>query len=126
MSPAVSEPARRPVGHDVLTALVKLQDLDLMIREAADPRQADEVSKLGFPIGGLDQLRAAREVLAAGVEPRFLRLYDAAVRRYGGRALVPVANRTCLGCSAVQPTGVSPDPKRITSCQSCGRILYPL
>jgi predicted nucleic acid-binding Zn-ribbon protein len=114
------------VVSDVLTALVKLQDLDLMIREATDPRQADEVSKLGFQMGGLEQLRAARAALAAGVEPRFLRPYDAAVRRYGGRALVPVVNRTCLGCSAVLPTGRSADPQRLTCCQSCGRILYPL
>lgn len=127
VKPTAGETARRPApAPDVLVALVKLQDLDLMIREATDPRQADEVSKLGFKVEGIEQLRVARAALASGVEPRLLRLYDAAARRYGGRALVPVANRTCLGCSAVLPTGLTPDPKRITSCQSCGRILYPL
>lgn len=112
--------------RDPLTLLVLLQDLDLMIRDATDPGQADAISKLGFRMEGVEQLRAARAALAAQIEPRVLRLYDAAARRYPGRALVPVANRTCLGCSAVLPTGLTPDPRRVTNCQSCGRILYPV
>jgi predicted nucleic acid-binding Zn-ribbon protein len=127
VKPTGGDAARRPAAvRDVLTVLVKLQDLDMLIRDATDPRTVDEVSRMGFKVEGVEQLRAAREVLAAGVEPRLLRLYDAAARRYGGRALVPVANRICLGCSGVLPTGLTPDPKRIISCQSCGRILYPL
>jgi predicted nucleic acid-binding Zn-ribbon protein len=115
-----------PAARDELTALVKLQDLDLMIREASDPRQADEANRLGFKMEGIQRLRDARQQLAAEIEPRLLRVYEAAARRYGGRALVPAANRTCLGCSAVQPTGMRPDAQGISSCQSCGRILYPL
>jgi predicted nucleic acid-binding Zn-ribbon protein len=127
VKPTAADAARRSAAaRDVLTALVKLQDLDLMIREATDPHQADAVSKMGFKTEGVGLLHAARQALASEVEPRLLRIYDAAARRYGGRALVPVTNRTCLGCSAVLPTGLIPDPKRITSCQSCGRILYPL
>jgi predicted nucleic acid-binding Zn-ribbon protein len=128
---SVKSAAGGPVKHpsperDVLTALVLLQDLDLMIRDATDPHQADAVAKMGFKTEGVEQLRTARSVLAAQVDPRLLRLYEAAARRYGGRALVPVANRTCVGCSAVLPTGLTPDPRRVTNCQSCGRILYPL
>ena len=58
----------------------------------------------------------------------FLRpgLYKVAAGRYQGRAVVPVKDRTCLGCSAVQPTGFEADPQRLLTCQSCGRILYPV
>ncbi len=125
---AAPRPPVRPAAEpkDALTALVMLQDLDLMLRDATDPKQADAVSKLGFRMEGVEQLRAARAAVAARIEPRILRLYEAAAKRYGGRALVPVANRTCLGCSGVLPTGRTPDPTRILNCQSCGRMLYPL
>jgi predicted nucleic acid-binding Zn-ribbon protein len=123
---AASAPAAAAPTRDELTSLVLLQDLDLMIREAIDPAQADAVGKLGFKTEGVAQLRAAREAVAAQVEPRILRLYEAASKRYGGRAIVPVTNRTCLGCSGLLPTGRIPDATRLVSCQSCGRILYPL
>jgi hypothetical protein len=125
--------AAKPAGtgpaigaHEALVALVVLQDLDLMIRDAIDPKQADAVTKMGFKTEGIEGLRAARGAVAAQLDARTLRLYEAAARRYGGRALVPVANRICLGCSAVLPTSLTPDPRRILNCQSCGRILYPL
>ena len=70
-----------------LTTLVLLQDMDLMIRDATDPEQAKEVSRLGFKVEGLDALKAAREKLAASIEPRVLRLYKLAASRYAGRVI---------------------------------------
>ena len=121
------EPAPGPEpGRNPLTALVLLQDLDLLIRDATDPKQAAEVQRLGFRTEGIDGLKAARAQLAATLEPRTLRMYEQVARRFGGRAIVPVRNRTCLGCSGVLPTGRANDADRILACQSCGRILYPL
>jgi predicted nucleic acid-binding Zn-ribbon protein len=109
-----------------LTTLVLLQDLDLMIRDASDPEQAEEVSRMGFKVEGLETLKKAREELASSVEPRILRLYQVAAGRYAGRAVVPVKERVCLGCWAMQPTGFEAHLDRLATCQSCGRILYPL
>jgi predicted nucleic acid-binding Zn-ribbon protein len=120
------EPAAAPPSRDPLTTLVLLQDLDLLIRDASDPKQAAEVHRLGFRTEGMDGLKTARAQLAATLEPRTLRLYEQVARRFAGRALVPVKNRICLGCSGVLPTGRPTDSDRILACQSCGRILYPL
>lgn len=114
------------VTHDPLTTLVLLQDLDQMIREASDPKQAEAVNQMGFPTGGVEGLKAAREEMTSRLDRRTLRLYEAAARRYGGRAVVPVRNRTCLGCSALLPTGRATNPAQVATCQSCGRILYPV
>lgn len=110
----------------VLTNLVLLQDLDLMIRDAEDPQQTEEVNKMGFKVEGLKSLRAARDELAESIEPRVLRLYTVASSRYIGRAVVPLKDRVCLGCWALQPTGFGTNTSRVATCQSCGRILYPL
>jgi len=122
-----AEPAEEAIAsRDPLTILVLLQDLDLLLRDAADPSQAQESVRMGFKVKGLEGLREARQQLAAGLEARILRQYEAAAKRYAGRALVPLKDRICLGCSGVIPTGASRDPHRILTCQSCGRILYPL
>ena len=110
----------------LLTAIVLLQDLDLMIREAQDPAASEEVARLGFRVDGMEQLLAAREEMARTIDRRALSLYKVAAGRYQGRAVVPLKDRVCLGCSAVQPTGFETDMARLATCQSCGRILYPL
>jgi predicted nucleic acid-binding Zn-ribbon protein len=120
-----TKPATPPLGG-ALAALVLLQDLDRMLHDAADPRHSEEVSRLGFSLEGLPALRAAREELAAGLDRSALRLYDAVAKRYAGTTVVPVRNRTCLGCSAVQPRSFVPDRGKPSTCQSCGRILVPL
>jgi predicted nucleic acid-binding Zn-ribbon protein len=124
--PTAEAPPETGAPRDPLTILVLLQDLDLLLREASDPKQAEEAARMGFKSEGLEELRAGRELLAASLEPRVLRQYEAASKRYAGRALVPLKNRTCLGCSGLLPTGAPMDPHRILTCQSCGRILYPL
>jgi predicted nucleic acid-binding Zn-ribbon protein len=100
--------------------------MDLMIRDATDPVLAKEVSRLGFKLEGLESVKSAREKLAASIEPRILRSYELAAGRYAGRGVVPVKDRTCLGCWAIQPTGFEAHTDRIAACQSCGRILYPI
>lgn len=112
--------------RSALTTLVLLQDLDLMIREANDPEQTEEANRMGFGVEGLPGLQTVREELAGTLERRTLNLYQVASKRYGGRAVVPVKDRTCLGCWAMQPTGFETRFNRVILCQSCGRILYPL
>lgn len=124
--PDAEAPEETSAPRDQLTILVLLQDLDLLLREASDPTQAAESERMGFEVKGVEEVRVAREALAATVEPRVLRQYENASKRYAGRAIVPMKNRICLGCSGLLPTGASRDPHRILTCQSCGRILYPL
>ena len=112
--------------RSLLTTIVLLQDLDLMIREAQDPKASEEATRLGFRFDGLEQLVAAREEIAKTLDRRAMNLYKVAAGRYQGRAVVPVKDRICLGCSAMQPTGFETDAARLGTCQSCGRILYPI
>jgi predicted nucleic acid-binding Zn-ribbon protein len=108
-----------------LLLLVALQDVDEMIREAGDPDRASQMEGMGFKMQDLEALQASREKLAAQIEPRNLALYQRVAKRYG-RAVVPVQERTCLGCFMALPTqhiGVH-DESRIETCENCGRILY--
>jgi predicted nucleic acid-binding Zn-ribbon protein len=107
---------------------VSLQDLDALIREAEDVVRCAELEKLGFPITDVTPLLGAREKLAARIEPRYLRSYERLRAKYG-RSVVPVENRTCLGCfQSVPPSFFSEvtagQPVKV--CENCGRILYLL
>ncbi|MDI6807859.1 MAG: C4-type zinc ribbon domain-containing protein [Candidatus Eisenbacteria bacterium] len=109
-----------------LQLLVALQDLDIMIRETADPDSVKEEKKLGFEVKGLDKLMVAREKLASQVDPELLKLYERVSKRYG-RGVVPVEEGVCLGCFMSLPTARAPRAKEITEivlCENCGRILY--
>ncbi len=107
---------------DALSRLVKLQDMDNMIRDAAD--HGAEKS-LGFAIDGVSVLRVARDKLSREIPQKWLALYERLQNRYG-RAVVPVEDRICLGCFVTLPTAATPpgneaEPKL---CENCGRILY--
>ena len=108
---------------DALGRLVKLQDMDNMIRDASE--HGSEV-RLGFDVGGLAVLKVAREKLLKDIPPRWVGLYERLHARYG-RAVVPVEDRICLGCFVTLPTGALPQEAGGTEpmlCESCGRILY--
>ena len=108
-----------------LRALVALQDLDLMIREAKDPKRATQEEELGFPLGGMDKLERTRARLAKQVDERLLQLYERMSRRYA-RVVVPVEGRVCLGCFIGLPTAPrrNADSRTVENCENCGRILY--
>lgn len=114
--------------HDQLLLLVTLQDLDTLIRETQDEARRAELERLGFSMDNLEPLQAARKKLAGKVDVRYLRVYDRLLGKYG-RAVVPVENRTCLGCfQSVPPSFFSEitadTPVKV--CENCGRILYLL
>jgi predicted nucleic acid-binding Zn-ribbon protein len=102
--------------------LAALQDIDLMIREASKEKD------LGFSTEGRENLEQAREKLAGQIESRELRLYERLRKRYD-RAVVPVIDHRCVGCSNMVPTarrmsGEDRTTKKIVVCENCGRILF--
>lgn len=107
---------------DETQKLAALQDIDLLIRD----RKSEE--ELGFSTEGLEDLETARTKLAGQLDNRTLRLYERLAKRYD-RAVVPVVEHRCLGCSLVVPTskrksGEDRRSRRVVTCESCGRILF--
>lgn len=99
-----------------------------MIREAEDPGRREELEKLGFSLDNLEQLRTARKKLTARIDRRFLSIYERLSAKYG-RAVVPVENKTCLGCFQAVPSSFFSEVTANTpvkTCENCGRILYLL
>lgn len=108
--------------------LVQLQDLDIMIREMIDPERARELKTLGFEMKGIEKLQAARTKLAAGIDRRYLALYERTLQKHG-RAVVPVEDKTCLGCFQALPGSFFSEisaNQPVKVCENCGRILYLL
>lgn len=103
--------------------LVALQDLDQMLKEAEDGQEQFE--KLGFEMGGTEELRKARAHLLKQLDSANLQHYEKMSARYG-RAVTPVTSDMCLGCFAKIPTSYRSTlyEGKVRMCQSCGRILY--
>jgi predicted nucleic acid-binding Zn-ribbon protein len=108
-----------------LKALVALQDLDLMIREAKDPKHATHEEELGFAMSGMDKLERTRERLAKQIDENLLQTYERMSRRFA-RVVVPVDGRVCMGCFIGLPTASkrNTDSRTVENCENCGRILY--
>jgi predicted nucleic acid-binding Zn-ribbon protein len=114
--------------HDQLRHLVSLQDLDTLIKESEDDARRTELESMGFTLDNLKPLLSAREKLAGMIDAPYLRIYER-LRAKHGRSVVPVENKTCLGCfQSVPPTFFSEvtagQPVKV--CENCGRILYLL
>lgn len=103
--------------------LIALQDLDLMLKEAADSHEQFE--KMGFGVSGIEELRKARTELASKLESTHLQHYERMSQRHG-RAVSPVVGDMCLACFAKIPTSYRSTlfEAKVRMCQSCGRILY--
>jgi predicted nucleic acid-binding Zn-ribbon protein len=104
--------------------LLELQDVDLIRAEIADARASARLRKLGVQLPeprALDRLRAR---LLASVDPRWLHHYERAQARYG-RGVASVRARVCQGCFITLPTSAAPSgDESLTTCESCGRILF--
>jgi hypothetical protein len=106
--------------------LLYLQDLDLLLRDALEDGTRTLWREAGMQVSGLEQLQRMRAELASSIGPKLLELYERIHRRHG-RALVPVRDGTCLGCFVKLPTGARSSPPgtdAVSTCASCGRILY--
>jgi predicted nucleic acid-binding Zn-ribbon protein len=106
--------------------LVALQDLEEMIREAEDPGNRAQLERMGFPVTGLDGLKAAQKKLEATVSPQLLNRYRRLADRPGGRAVVPVVDGVCTGCFTNVPSSFtsSVNAGKVMYCETCGRILF--
>jgi hypothetical protein len=110
----------------VLASLVRLGDLDLLMREANDPPSRIRLRKLGFKLDNFAGLEFARGRLAAAVGERWLAVYERARKRYGV-GVAAVRERTCQGCFVTLPTALTSRPDGADSpglCSCCGRVLY--
>jgi len=110
----------------VLARLVSLGDVDLLLHEARDERSRVRLRKLGFQLGELQGLEAARARLAAAVGPRWLAVYERARHRYGA-GVATVRARVCQGCHVTLPTSAASRPETEAApglCECCGRVLF--
>ena len=106
--------------------LMRLHDLDMLLRDYRETATREALEASGFRISGLKQLERTRDELAATIDRHWIDLYEKALRRYG-RAVVPVKERVCLGCFITLPSSVSRPAEgsdELRVCESCGRILY--
>ena len=103
--------------------VLHLHDVDLLLREVADPAAIERLRKLGLEVDRIPLARARIKALAR-VDRRWLSHYERALKRYG-RAVARVRERVCQGCFVTLPTSASPSAdESLTVCASCGRILY--
>lgn len=100
-----------------------LQDLDLMIREMTDQRTASQMTRIGFEVNAVDNLRQARAELSRKIDPGLLTTYTRLMEKFP-RAIVPVRNNVCLACFLKQPTRYNASEERIQCCNHCNRFLY--
>lgn len=71
--------------------------------------------------------RAARDEIAAGLDPRVRRRYEMVLERRSGRAVVEVVGGACSGCHMQIPPQMVIEilsSGAIRVCPSCQRILY--
>jgi len=104
--------------------ILELVELDLLRAEAADKGLTGRLRKLGFAFPELATIDRLRDTIVERIERRWLNHYERARVRYG-RGLAVVRGRVCQGCFMALPTSAMPaEDQRLTTCESCGRILY--
>ena len=109
-----------------IDALIQLQDIDTLLREARDPEITTHEERLGFALGNVKRLEKTRERVAGLLDERVLQTYERMSRRFT-RVVVPVEGSVCQGCRMSLPTSAASrnlTVATIESCENCGRILY--
>lgn len=101
--------------------------------QAEEKQVAAELQVLEQRVGNiqqeLDQFRAERTALTAGIEPAWLSRYERILQKTGNFGMVPVEKNCCGGCHMTLPPSVVHEARRgtaITTCNYCGRMLYAL
>jgi predicted nucleic acid-binding Zn-ribbon protein len=108
-----------------LELLIKLHDLDLLLKEYRNPETVKKYKKLGFKFmePSVEVVRARQE-LCQHIDPKLLAAYERIMKRYGDRALVPVVNEFCGGCYSKLPAELVTHQSELLTCPNCGRFLY--
>ena len=112
--------------HKELELLIKLHDLDIMIRDATEEKFATEEKDLGFVLRNLKSLKQAREAIRAQISAETLAHYDKLFKKFG-RAIAPVNQGVCYGCFLQLPTIFVQESKEnegLETCPKCRRFLY--
>jgi predicted nucleic acid-binding Zn-ribbon protein len=117
-----------PSVNEEMELLIKLNDLELLIKEVEAEEARAVEQGLGFKMsdgGEREHLLAVRKRLRDGIRPESLGQFDRAWKRYG-RALAPVNNGVCCGCFHRLPTSMTADSGSggPQYCPFCARILY--
>ncbi len=110
--------------NEDMEILIKLHDLDLLLKELTSPRVREQYKKIGFRVAdpSLEVLKE-RDYLAKKLSKEYAEAYERIRKRYE-RALAPVIKGFCYGCFQKLPTQMVCNPKIIQYCPNCGRILY--
>ncbi|HIE05442.1 MAG TPA: hypothetical protein EYP58_01435 [bacterium (Candidatus Stahlbacteria)] len=104
--------------------LIKLHDLDLLLKELGTPEKRKSFQSIGFKIKDPKKhLTEAREHLAQKLPKQLLDRYEKIMKRYE-RALAPVIKGICYGCFIRLPSEMSTRRSGIRTCPNCGRIIY--
>jgi predicted nucleic acid-binding Zn-ribbon protein len=112
--------------HKDLELLIKLHDLDIMIRDASEEKYATEEEDLGFVLRNLKSLKQARESIRKQLSPETLTHYDKLFAKFG-RSIAPVNQGVCYGCFLQLPTLFVQESKEnqgLEICPKCRRFLY--
>lgn len=109
--------------QDQVRLLVAMQDLDHMIKDAADAKHTAQLQEMGFTMDGIAELKKARTELAKLVKPQLLNRYERVSTSYE-RSVVPVVSELCTGCFAKVPSSFRYEKTAVMTCENCGRILY--
>ena len=109
-----------------LQALIALQDILLLIRDAKDPSRKRQYGRIGFKISNLKALEETQEKLEDQLDPAVRGQYGRMKQRYG-RFVAPVINAVCHGCFVTIPSairGAEDRNKKLYRCENCGMFLY--
>ena len=109
-----------------LELLIRLNDLELLIKEVEEAASQEVEKDLGFKVTKRDELFAIRQKIRDAIRRDTLDRFDRAWQRYG-RALAPVSNGVCCGCFERLPTSLTPTTEadaQTKTCPYCARILY--
>lgn len=107
-----------------LETLLRLHDLDQLLRELGDPAGRERLRHMGFAPADPASGARARERLLAALDPRWQSHYQRAFGRYG-RGMTAVRGRACQGCFMTLATAAAPaGGEPLSVCESCGRLLY--
>lgn len=141
----------RALAHEIdmcKAAIVKIEDQEIELMEAAETAQKDvvratqaaaEAKKLVedqiSQLGGrevnlkkeLDELQANREELAAAVPDVIRNRYERLLRNKGENVIVGVQHGVCGGCHMKLPPQLlisAQAQQEMITCINCGRLLY--
>ncbi|MCX7918498.1 MAG: C4-type zinc ribbon domain-containing protein [bacterium] len=131
-----SGPAKPSTIKTLLTAIIRLQNLDLEIEifdkelaltsDETSRKELDEVRR-----SHLKEREQVQNVIRNNIinDLSLLSRIERLQKRYNGFAVVPVVENACYGCRVIVSSRLIvalQKAERLVYCENCGRILYLL